>query len=103
MEIEAAVFAGRGTQQVKQATTPEEAAREFEAMMLVELLKAARKAGDAFGVQNDDNGARSYQEFADEHLAKALAAQDALGFSRLVIRQLQPTASSSPDLPERPQ
>ncbi len=78
MEIEAAVFAGRGTQQVKQATTLEEAAREFEAMMLVELLKAARKAGDAFGVQNDDNGARSYQEFADEHLAKALAAQDAL-------------------------
>ena len=38
-----------------------------------------------------------------EPKAQALAAQDALGFSRLVVRQLQPTASSSPDLPERPQ
>ena len=92
-EIAAALPADRGTQRVKSATTLDEAAREFEAMMLIELLKAARKAGEAFGPENEDNGAKSYQEFADETLAKELAAQDALGFSRLIVRQLDPARS----------
>lgn len=77
----------------------EQATKEFEAMFLTQLLKLARESNWT-GKPDEETGSESYREFAEEHLAKAIAAQGSLGLDRLVRQQLDPeTPSASPAQP----
>jgi len=70
----------------------EQAAKEFEAMFLTQLLKLARESN--WTAQPDEEaGAESYKELAEEHLAKAIAAQGSLGLDRLIRQQLDSAGS----------
>jgi len=79
---------------------PEAAAREFESMIIQQWLKAARDAGQALGAESEVTGADSYQEFAEQHLAKTLSERGSFGFAKLLMKELvpqQPTASEAVD------
>jgi len=67
----------------------EQAAKEFEAMFLTQLLKLARESNWT-AKPDEEAGAESYLEFAEEHLAKAIAGQGSLGLDRLIRQQLEP-------------
>lgn len=71
----------------------ERAAKEFEAMFLTQLLKLARESNWT-NKPDEESGAESYKEFAEEHLAKAIAAQGSLGLDRLIRRQLDTGVSA---------
>ena len=71
----------------------EQATQEFEAMFLTQLLKLARES-DWTGKPNEEAGSESYREFAEQHLAKAIASQGSLGLDRLLRQQLDPPGPS---------
>ena len=75
----------------------EEAAQEFETAFLVELLKSARKAGEALAERSEMTGAENYQEFAERYLAQELARQNAFGLARLLERDLLRTEAATAD------
>jgi Rod binding domain-containing protein len=62
-----------------------EAAGQFEALLLAQMLKSARgdASGGWLGTGGDEAGG-AILEVAEEHLAQVLAAQGGLGLARLV-------------------
>jgi|GEM_PF-2523127 len=68
--------------------TSADAAQEFEAIVIAELLKAAREAGEAWGSEEKETGSESYLEYAEQHLSRILASQDLLGFKRIALEDL---------------
>jgi Rod binding domain-containing protein len=74
----------------------QEAAREFETSFIVELLKAARQAGEPLAEESEMTGSESYQELAERHLAQDLARRNAFGLAKLLERDLlrpEPTSA----------
>ena len=67
----------------------EDAAQEFEAMLIGLLLKSAREAGNVFADEDQMTGGEGYLELAEQELAKTLAAGGILGFSRLILQDIQ--------------
>ncbi|MCS6953071.1 MAG: hypothetical protein RMI94_15660 [Bryobacterales bacterium] len=68
----------------------EEAAREFEALLLARLLKSAREAGWSGWLGTDrEDAAATALEMAEEELARALAHGGGLGLARLIGEGLE--------------
>ncbi len=67
-----------------------DAASQFEALMLGQLLKTMRSGGEGgwLGTGEDEAGA-SMLEIAEEHLARVLASQGGLGLASLVVKGLE--------------
>lgn len=78
----------------------EGAARDFEALMLSELLRAARLNGSAAWLGEEDAAADSAFGLAEEHFARSLAGS--LGLAGLVTEGLDPRRSSSATPPRKP-
>lgn len=78
-----------GAQRVS-ALTPQAAAREFEAMLIAQLMKTAREAGALHDSADAMTGAEGYLEIAERQLAEALAAAGAFGFARMILEELEP-------------
>lgn len=76
-----------------------EAAGQFEALLLAQLLKSMREERGWMGTGEDQAGA-SMLEIAEEHLAQALASQGGLGLSGLIREALErrPPESGGPTL-----
>jgi len=70
-----------------------DAASQFEALLLGEMLKSVRESGtgDWMG-DSDDQSGTSLAEIAQEQFAQALAKSGGLGFARMVTDQLAPRA-----------
>ena len=69
--------------------SPEQAARDFEAMLIAQLLKIAREAGRLDPKDDAATGSETYLELAEKHLAEALAAKGGLGFQKLLMGAFQ--------------
>jgi flagellar protein FlgJ len=68
-------------------------AREFEAMMLKQLLKSSREVSwdDGFGEGMPGTGSMEiYREWRDEQMAQNLSAQGLMGFADMLVKQLMP-------------
>ena len=64
----------------------EEGARQFEALLLAQLLRTAREAGsEGWLGAGEDQTASSAMELAEEQFARALAAQGGLGLAGLIV------------------
>ena len=72
----------------------EQAAQDFEALLIAQLLKIAREAGQLDPSDDAATGSETYLELAEKHLAEELAAQGGLGFQKLLTRALGVTAGS---------
>lgn len=80
-----------------------QAAVQFEALLVSQMLKSMREAGESgwLGTGEDQAGA-CMMDLAEEHLSQVLASQGGLGLANLVVRGLEP-ASPAAQAPEPPQ
>jgi len=67
-----------------------DAARQFESLMIGQLLKSMRESGEGgwLGTGDDQAGAQA-MELAEEQMAQALAQQGGFGLARLVVTGLK--------------
>lgn len=71
-----------------------EAATQFEALLIGQLLKAAKEASSGDAVFGGDEAGGSLLELANQHLSQTLAAQGGLGLSKMIEKGLQAKAAS---------
>lgn len=86
------------TGQVKPRTV-EEAAEQFEAMFLRQMLQEMRKSSDALSSEGglfNSREARTLRDFYDDALAKDLASQRSTGIASLLIQQLSASGNRTP-------
>ncbi len=71
------------------AGSVKDAATQFEALLVGQLLKSMREAGSGgwLGTGEDQAGA-TMMELAEEHLARTLAAQGGLGLANMTVEGL---------------
>src|SRR5512135_678963 len=74
-----------------------DAASQFEALMIGQILKAAHGDSDegAFGGDADPASA-SAMDFANDYFARAMAAKGGLGLSNMIAAGLQKQAAPAP-------
>jgi Rod binding domain-containing protein len=73
----------------------EDAARQFEALLVTQLIRAARDEGGWLGSGGDGSGAPAL-EFAEEQLAAAISARGGLGLAQLISTSLTSVAPHTP-------
>ena len=66
----------------------DEAAREFETMLISQWLKSARVASQVLAQGSDMAGADSYMEMAEKSLAQTMADRGTFGLARMMLREL---------------
>ena len=74
----------------------EQAAEQFEALMLRSMLSRMRKASDVLGEDNPFNSKqqRMMRDFYDDRLASDLASQRSTGITQMIINQLSPQVNT---------
>ena len=78
--------AGMGKQQNAKLV---DAAQQFEAMLMQEMLKPMRKGEDSWDSEkDDDNASDTISSFGTEAVAKAISKSGGLGIAKQVIRQV---------------
>ncbi len=90
------------TENASRAESPErvaDAARQFESLLITELMRTMREAGTSgwLGTNSDEAGSRA-MEYAEEIFAQGLAAQGGIGFANMIetgLRQPQPKKEST--------
>lgn len=79
------------------ADTPErirDAASQFEALLIGQVLKAAHQDGDEGWLGSGENPAgASAMDFANDYFARALAAQGGLGLTNMVVSGVERDSS----------
>lgn len=72
-----------------------DAANQFEALMIGQILKGAQSEGAGWLGNNQDPASATAVDFANEYLARSLAARGGLGLSRMIGKSLERAVSSS--------
>jgi Rod binding domain-containing protein len=67
----------------------EDAAQQFEAMLMQEILKPMRKGEDSWeGEKSEDSASDTISGFGTEALAKAVSRNGGIGIAQQVVRQI---------------
>jgi len=74
--------------QAKDPAKIRDAAQQFEALLLGQILRSVRESG-AGGWLDSGSASDSLTEFAEQHLASMLAQQGGLGLSGLISQGLE--------------
>lgn len=74
-----------------------DAAQQFEALLIGEMLKATHQESSGWLGNSDDAAGQQAIALAEEHLAKALASQGGLGLARTIEKQLSAVGEGSND------
>ncbi len=79
-----------------------QAAKDFEALLLTQILKTAREGnGGGWLGGGDDQAGATMVEVAEEHLAKTLAAGRGLGIAQLLLSHIaHQSPTDSPGVPQ---
>jgi len=72
-----------------------EAARQFEALLMAQILKAARGDEKGWLGTGDDSGDAMASELAEEQFAQALAQNGGLGLSNRIISSLSSSSTQA--------
>ena len=82
-----------------------EAAQQFEALMVGEMLKSARESSDSEGWlgSGESTGDDSAMEMAESQFANALAHSGGLGLAKVIERAMSKPATEPQKLAETPQ
>ncbi|MEZ5351234.1 MAG: hypothetical protein R2762_01230 [Bryobacteraceae bacterium] len=76
--------------------SPVDAAQQFEALLVGQLLREARKGGGGGWLSSgDDQAADTMIEFAEEQIARALTSAGGLGLSRMIEAGLVTAADTA--------
>ena len=68
-----------------------DAARQFEALLIGQMLKSMRDSEGGWLGTGDDEASSSAMEYAQEMFAQSLSANGGLGMANLVVTGLKPT------------
>lgn len=66
-----------------------ESARQFEALLIGQMLKSVRESGGSWMGSGEDESASAAIGMAEEQLAQTLAAQGGLGLTSMVMKGLE--------------
>jgi peptidoglycan hydrolase FlgJ len=66
-----------------------DAAQQFEALLIGQLLKSVRESGSGWLGDSPDAGSSTAMEYAEQHLATVLAHQGGLGMAALIAKGLK--------------
>jgi len=72
-----------------------DAAHQFEALLLGQILRTAREASGGWLGEEDTSGS-SATDFAEQQLARVLAEKGGLGLSALIEQGLRPRSTNEP-------
>jgi Rod binding domain-containing protein len=79
-----------------------DAASQFEALMIGQILKAAHGDSDDGGLGGDtDPASASAMDFANEYFARAMAAKGGLGFTKMIAAGLEKQSKQTSPAPEK--
>lgn len=94
----ASAFPG-GTPLDPKSTSMQQAAQQFEAILITQLLRSGRsEGGEGWMGAGEDQSSASIVEMAEEQLAAVLAASGGLGLARMTIASVPAeTASLQPN------
>lgn len=62
-----------------------DAARQFEALLIAQLLKSARESGSGDWTGEKNSPLSSLQEIGEQHFAEVLASQGGLGLAAMIV------------------
>jgi Rod binding domain-containing protein len=65
-----------------------ESARQFEALLIAQMLRSARESGGGWMGSGEDETSSATVGMAEEHLAQTLAQQGGLGLSTMIVEGL---------------
>jgi Rod binding domain-containing protein len=80
----------------KNAATPAKAltaAKDFESLLIGQMLHSARESGSGWLGTDDDDAAGTAVGFGEDELAKALANSGGLGLAHIIASGLAPKAT----------
>ncbi|MGH9626914.1 MAG: hypothetical protein ACRD7E_00905 [Bryobacteraceae bacterium] len=78
------------TQEQPEKARTIESARQFEALLIAQMMKSMREAGSGSWLgSGEDKTAESAMALAEEQFAQALAAQGGLGLASLIVQGLE--------------
>ena len=66
-----------------------EAAKQFEALMIGQMLKSMRESGSGWLGSGEDQAAESAMGMAEEHFAQALSASGGFGLASMIQHGLE--------------
>jgi flagellar protein FlgJ len=81
------------TDSTRQPDTPErvrDAAQQFEAVLLGQILRTVREAGGGGFMGEKDSSSDCALEFAEQQFATVMARSGGLGLATLIIQGLEP-------------
>lgn len=68
----------------KKNAQPAEVAKQFESLLIAQMLKSARETGSGWFGTGDDQSAEPAMALAEEQFAQALSAAGGLGIAKVV-------------------
>jgi flagellar protein FlgJ len=76
----------------KKSAKVEDAAKQFEALMIAQMLRSVRESGAGGLGSESDNASSTMLDLADQQFSKLLANNGGLGLAKLVVKGLKQTA-----------
>ncbi len=77
-------------------TKIEEAARQFESILIAQMLRSGRESASGIGDEDEsDTGGSTMLEVAEQQFALMLARQSGVGLTRMVVEGLKRGATES--------
>ena len=92
-QIDPRIVASRATQpatdkKAKELASLRKSSQEFEALMLMEMLKSMRKSVPEGGLFEKDNATEIYRDMLDSETAKAVSRGKGLGIADAMYKQM---------------
>jgi Rod binding domain-containing protein len=75
-------------------TSARDAAQQFEALLLSEIMRSERESGSGWLGSGEDSSGDSAIDYAEQQLAMVLARQGGLGLAGLISSGLEPNSGS---------
>ncbi len=90
MKIEDASLApGIGSPRAENPGKLRDAAKQFESMLVAQMLKSVRESVTGLGGDDGgDNASSTYMEMAEQQFSQALSASGGMGIAKMVVAQL---------------
>ena len=88
MAIASVLSAGVATTKPQTADKVHDAAQQFEALLMGQILRSARQGGSGW-LGEEDSSAECATDYAEQQLAAVLAKQGGLGLAGLIAKGLE--------------
>ena len=98
--IDKLTSATAGSAPTANALKLKDSARQFEALMIGQMLKSARESGGSWFGGGEDEASATATGMAEEQLANTLAVSGGLGLASMVLKGLGKNVDKSVDAAE---